>query len=316
MISDADSFNEEGLVELLALVKRRRYAFVTPTPATHARVVARADRKLGSTLTDILGWNLPFNVGETDSELVACLLFANALAMSGGKAHSRVRVSTLRGQYFLHSAFPTRDRNAIFFGPDSYRFADLIANELAGTPLRAGARIADIGIGAGVGAIVAGHMCDRADVYGSDINGAALRFARLNADAAGIKVELSDGSGLAHIPAPLDLITINPPYLVDDDGRAYRDGGGMHGSEVALQLTCEAMPALAPGGRIILYTGSAIVGGHDNLRSALQSAAGSRGCSLSYRELDPDIFGDELSKPQYAAVDRIALVAAILTCER
>ena len=35
------------------------------------------------------------------------------------------------------------------------------------------------------------------------------------------------------------------------------------------------------------------------------------GCSLDYRELDPDVFGEELDRPAYRDVDRIAVVAAI-----
>jgi hypothetical protein len=34
---------------------------------------------------------------------------------------------------------------------------------------------------------------------------------------------------------------------------------------------------------------------------------------LRYRELDPDIFGEELEKQAYADVERIAAVAAIAT---
>ena len=70
---------------------------------------------------------------------------------------------------------------------------------------------------------------------------------------------------------------------------------------------------LAGGGRLILYTGSAIIGGADPLREALASALAVRGCSLRYREIDPDVFGEELDGPAYAEVDRIALVAAIAT---
>lgn len=70
---------------------------------------------------------------------------------------------------------------------------------------------------------------------------------------------------------------------------------------------------LAPGGRVILYTGSAIVRGEDRLRDALEALAGERGLKLRYREIDPDIFGEELEQPAYAGVDRIALIAAVLT---
>jgi hypothetical protein len=37
------------------------------------------------------------------------------------------------------------------------------------------------------------------------------------------------------------------------------------------------------------------------------------GCTLDYREIDPDVFGEELSKPIYADVERIAVVGAVIT---
>ncbi len=43
----------------------------------------------------------------------------------------------------------------------------------------------------------------------------------------------------------------------------------------------------------------------------LRTLAHEHGCMLEYRELDPDVFGEELEHPAYAAVDRIALIAAV-----
>ena len=74
-----------------------------------------------------------------------------------------------------------------------------------------------------------------------------------------------------------------------------------------------SLAALRPGGRLILYTGSAIVAGEDELRGVLEEMAGSRGMALRYREIDPDVFGEELENPEYRDVDRIAVVAAIVT---
>ena len=65
---------------------------------------------------------------------------------------------------------------------------------------------------------------------------------------------------------------------------------------------------LTLGGRLLLYTGSAIVDGRDDLRDALAAAIPDAGCTLDYRELDPDVFGEELERPEYAEVDRIAAI--------
>jgi hypothetical protein len=72
------------------------------------------------------------------------------------------------------------------------------------------------------------------------------------------------------------------------------------------------MDHLKPGGRVILYTGSAIVGGKDALRDALEGEAVRRGFRLDYREIDPDVFGEELAKPQYRDVERIAVIGAVI----
>jgi hypothetical protein len=57
-------------------------------------------------------------------------------------------------------------------------------------------------------------------------------------------------------------------------------------------------------------------GGRDELREALESLSGEAGCALAYRELDPDVFGEELENPAYADVERIAVVGAVLTRPR
>ena len=63
---------------------------------------------------------------------------------------------------------------------------------------------------------------------------------------------------------------------------------------------------------MLLYTGVAIVDGRDALCEALERALPDLGCTLRYREIDPDIFGEELEKPPYADVERIAAVGAVV----
>jgi len=301
-----------ALLGLLAELKAQHHHFVTATPATHARVIARRDRQCASSLRDILGWSLPFGPGVLDPTILAALGAGGMLDDGGSALRSRVRVSFLHGDLYLHSAYPTTAEDAVFFGPDSYRFADLIRDELERAPSRAAAHIVDIGTGAGVGALVAARACPSARLTMTDINWQALRFARINAAAAGVVADTHFGADLAGIPDPIDIALANPPYIIDDAGRDYRDGGAMHGAQVALEMARMACERLAPGGRLILYTGSAIIDGGDPLREALETLAADVGCSMRYRELDPDVFGEELTNPAYADVERIAVVAAIL----
>lgn len=301
---------------LLALQQRLGqlgYRFVTTTPASHARVLRRGGRQEAATLADVFGWSLPFAPGVLADDLRALLRAGGALDEDGPLDRSRVRVSSLGGRNYLHSAYPTTAGDAVFLGPDSYRFADVIAAELAARPPPAGARIVDIGTGAGVGAMTAAALCPTAAVTATDPNESALRLARINAAHAGLTMAFARTSGLAGVAGDFDVALLNPPYIVDGDGRAYRHGGGMHGAELSLELATEALGRLAPGGRAILYTGSAILDGRDPLREALEQAAERHRCAFRYREIDPDIFGEELDEPAYADVDRIAAVEAILT---
>lgn len=305
---------DDALARLLDQLKARGYSFVTPTPASHARVLARPGRTTARDIRDVLGWSLPFDPGMLDAELFKTLLAADALdTLDDGRLHCRFRVSSLDRCLFLHSAYPTDAEDSVFFGPDSYRFAELIRQELHDCPRRPGAQLVDIGAGAGVGAIVAARMCPELQVTMTDINPAALRLARINARAAAVNASYALGRDLDMIDGPVDLALANPPYIIDSAGRDYRDGGDMHGTRVAYDMARAASERLAPQGRFILYTGSAIIEGEDPLRQALQSLADERDCTLRYREIDPDVFGEELAQPQYADVERIALVGAVMT---
>lgn len=304
---------DDRLRDLLLLLRERGYSFVTPTPATHARVIARPEWQEATTIEGILGWSLPYRPGACDPAVEALLDEADAVRHEGTYRRATVRVSRLHEDLFLHSAYPTDDEHSVFFGPDSYRFADLVRAELREYPARPGALVVDIGTGSGVGGIIASRACPGLHVHLTDVNPEALRLARINTLAGGIEAAVHESKTLDAIHGPVDVAMANPPYIIDRDGRLYRDGGAMHGGQVSLNMAVMAMQRLAPAGRMILYTGSAIVRGHDALKAALLTASHDHGCTMRYREIDPDVFGEELDGPAYRDVDRIALVAIVLT---
>lgn len=302
------------LTGLLDQLKSRAYQFVTPTPATHERVIARAPGREGRNLRDALGWSLAFNPAILDPELLATLRAADALVPAGGgRVKSRYRVSSIGGELMLHSAYPTDDKEAVFFGPDSYRFADFIRAELAPCPRHSGTALVDIGTGSGVGAIMAAKARPDLLITMTDINSHALRLAKINAAAAGVEAQYVYCADLDAVEGPVDIVIANPPYIIDPAGRRYRDGGGQHGTLVSYQMAVAALDRLSPGGRLMLYTGSAIIDGEDPLRDALTDLSNQRGCAIRYRELDPDVFGEELDKPAYRDVERIAIVGAVIS---
>jgi len=309
--------NASALHPLGQWLRDSGYRFTTVTPATHARVNARARSAQARSVEDVFGWSRPFRRELLPSNALGWLEAAGAIEASDGLWRSKVRYSTLGDDLYVHSAFPTVAADSVFFGPDTYRFAALISATLATQPARSRGCVVDVGCGTGAGGVVAvraGGMPQRLIL--ADINPAALRYARVNAALAGVDAEYVECDLYSGIDAPIDLIVANPPYLADAQARVYRDGGGAHGSALSLRIVREGLERLVPGGMLVLYTGSCIVQGEDLLRASIADAARDAGAKLAYTEIDPDVFGEELALPGYDDVDRIAVVAAVITTQR
>lgn len=311
----ADESADPALLRLGRALMEAGYRFVTVTPATHGRVNARPDNKSADSVADVVGWSRPFTAALLPSSLVDLMDAAGVLQRDDdGACRSTLRASTLDGSLFFHSAYPTTASDAVFFGPDTYRFAAAISQHLAGTP-RIVRRAVDVGCGAGPGAVVVALARPAAEVLGVDINPAALRLARVNALLAGAtNVRALRSDLLSSVDGEFDLIVANPPYLLDPEERAYRHGGGGMGEGLSLAIVDLAETRLAPGGTLLLYTGSAVCGGVDRFREQASSRLRVAGLDWSYREIDPDVFGEELLEPAYAGTDRIA--AVLLTVQK
>lgn len=310
----------DALLALGRWLQSRDYRFTTVTPATHARVNARAGTARALTLRDIFGWSRSFDPTLLADEILDWLHQADLLSPApDGQLRSKVRFSSLGECLFAHSAYPTTDADAVFFGPDTVRFAALIEAELLRRPMPRGARILDMGCGAGPGGIVAARLTERLaelskpELLLADINARALHYARANAALADVaRVGFAQGDLFAAVSGAFDLIVANPPYLNDSARRTYRHGGGDWGGGLSERIVLEGLPCLKPGGRLLLYTGTAIVQGVDPLLGALRPHLVVLGWSWRYRELDPDVFGEELDEPAYAGAERIAAVALVV----
>lgn len=147
----------------------------------------------------------------------------------------------------------------------------------------------------------------------NDINPAALQMTVVNAACAGIAVKPALGNALRAVQGDFDLIISNPPYLEDAAQRAYRHGGAGLGRALSVRIAEEALGRLVPGGRLLLYTGVAVVGGVDAFLADIQPSLTASQFDWSYSEIDPDVFGEELDQPAYAHVDRIAAVGLTVT---
>ena len=305
---------DRALLQLGQALRGRGYRFTTPTPLTHRRVIARQANRPCS-LADVFGWSRTFLASDVDAGLLGLLREAQALEAAGSGFRCQVRFSTLGDQLFAHSAFPTEGADAVFFGPDTYRFARAIGQLATRLKARAGMRVLDVGAGSGAGGLHAAaslrHVSPQITL--TDINEHALRFCRINAALNDVEpVDIMESDLYANVSGRFDLIVANPPYLVDPLARLYRHGGGALGAALSERIAIQGIERLAPGGSLLLYTGSAIVDGVDALHETLRERLSGHAVRFSYEEIDPDVFGEELESAPYDAADRIAVVAAII----
>jgi len=304
-----------ALVALGCALRAGGYRFVTPTPATHQRVIARRSAAGARNVRDVFGWSLPFRGSVLPGRIFelgeAAAIFQPAPG-EGAKV-STVRFSTLStatGEYlFVHSAYPTTGPNAVFFGPDSYRFAACLARTIW-----KGKRLIDVGCGTGVGGLTLAARVD--EIVLADISPAALELTAVNVRLAGRDapaVTLRESDILTGVDGDADVIISNPPYLVGPEdqqgGRLYRDGGGPLGTDLAARIARSALVRLqGGGGQLLLYTGVPILEGRNVLQDQLEPVLRAGASSWTWEEIDPDVFGEELERPAYQGTERIAVV--------
>jgi hypothetical protein len=300
-------YDPDALLALGQALRQAGYQFTTVTPATHRRVNGRLENAWARDLRGVFGWSRPFREEILPAGMLSLMRSAGVLAEKDGALCAGVRVSSLGERLYFHSAFPTRDEDAVFFGPDTYRYVAALRREME--TLAAPRRAVDIGAGGGPGAIEVAARFPEAQVFAADINERALALtgvnARLNATP---KVEACYSDLLKDLDGAFDLVLSNPPYILDPDKLRYRHGGDMRGAGLSLQIVDAALERLAPGGTLLLYTGIAIVDGRDEFLETIRPRVEAACDTWRYEELDPDIFGGQLDCEGYEDVERIAAV--------
>ncbi|MGZ5920798.1 MAG: methyltransferase [Rhizomicrobium sp.] len=298
------------LVTLGHCLKEDGYRFCTPTPATHARVLTRGQPG-PDLLQDVFGWNKPFSAAGLPEKYQRFLDDRDLFGVASDNRHrAKIRFSSLGPLLLAHSSFPTADADAVFFGPDTYRFANAIQ---AFCDRESGFRprtCVDIGAGTGAGGLFCASLFPGlGDIALLDINARALAFAAANIALNDVKAASPRQSDiLSAWTGPADLIVANPPYLVDASLRAYRHGGGDWGASLSVRILDAALAQLSPQGHLLLYTGSAIVHGQDKFLEAAAPTLEERTIQYRYDQIDPDVFGEELDNWPYDQADRIATV--------
>jgi release factor glutamine methyltransferase len=143
------------------------------------------------------------------------------------------------------------------------------------TALIPGRRVLDLCTGSGFVAIAAAEMgC--ASVTACDTCRHAVRCARSNAAAAGVAVDVRNGSWAEAVDwAPFDVVVANPPYVATppaDDTELIRATAGPSWAwnagpdgRLALDPLCETAPKLLCDGGSLLLVHSAIAGVQQSL---------------------------------------------------
>ncbi|ENX29308.1 MULTISPECIES: methyltransferase [Acinetobacter] len=311
-ILEIQSSQQQALLYLLAFLKQQDYQFTTITPLSHQRILNRKKNEIYKqrTLQDIFGWNLNFKKTDLDSALFALLQEHQLLQVQEDQYLSQVRVSSLDGELFIHSAFPTTQQDAVFFGPDTYRFIYHLKQYIAAQP-HPFKRVVEMCCGTSAAAIsIAQHFPDVNEIRVADLNPKALLYSQINISFAGLNYIHPVQSNLfSNLDGKFELIFANPPYLIDPEQRQYRHGGhALDGCELSFRIIKEGLQRLNFGGHLFLYTGVTVTE-HGNLfLQHLQDLMRQhQNIIWSYEEIDPDIFGEELEQPAYQHVERIAL---------
>jgi len=294
------------------MLKQSGYAFVTISTPSHRRVNGRPGNEKAKDLRGVFGWSRPFNDDLLDAAMLALMREAHLLRRQDGASKSALRASTIDGQLYFHSSFPTVETDAVFFGPDTYRYVQVLHDALE---TQAGARrVVDIGCGAGPGALTIAKALPQAEVWAVDINPQALELTAVNAQLAGAdNIQIAHSDLLRGLEGQFDLIVSNPPFMLDAHQRLYCHGGGEHGEGLSLDIVNSAITRLAPGGSLVLYTCAAIIDGVDVFRTRIAALLETAGFEWSYREIDPDVFSGALGGAGHEHTDRIAAVALIAT---
>ena len=105
--------------------------------------------------------------------------------------------------------------------PTTEALVDAALDRIDGVPMR----IADVGTGSGAIAVALAAKKPNVEIWATDTNADAVELARSNAERLGVadRVHVLHGDLLDPLPAPVDLIIANLPYLPEAEQDARYD---------------------------------------------------------------------------------------------
>lgn len=218
-----------------------------PSPEADARALVRHTLRLSGAALLTRGREL---VSAADQARLAAALRQRA---------ARIPLQHLLGEVEWGGVRLRTDARALIPRPETEWLLHLALEALRE---REAPRVLDVGTGTGALALGLKAARPGAAVTATDLSPEALALARENATLNGLDVAFVEGSLLAGLSGPFDLIVSNPPYLPDTD-RPGADPevrfdpdlalyAGADGLDVARPLTTQAQAALAPGAALLL----------------------------------------------------------------
>jgi release factor glutamine methyltransferase len=209
-----------------------------------------------------LGWDLAHWLAHRDEPADAA--FQTRYARLLARRATREPVAQIRGvQEFWGREFIVSP-DVLTPRPETELLVDVASACLAERPA---ALAVDVGTGSGCIAISLALEHPAVTMHATDISGPALTVAQQNARRHGAgHVRFHEGSYLASVPLPLDLIVSNPPYVADTaapalapEVRVYEPSVALFGGDDGLRdvraLLRAAREALADEGRLVFEMG-------------------------------------------------------------
>jgi release factor glutamine methyltransferase len=241
---------------------------------SRSRTTSSAESPLGSLLIKTERRLAAGGLG--DSRIEADLIWMTALDVGRAELYARLNQVPSPEQASAADALIQRRLRHEFYGielsiapgvliprPDTETLVEEALRVAGGA--REALTIADVGCGSGAIAVaLALHLPDAA-IYAIDTSPRALEITRLNSERHGVvdRIRVCEGDLLDPLPAPVDLIVANLPYVasweiptLDPEIRLYEPrealDGGDNGLDLIRRLLTAAPACLRPSGTALL----------------------------------------------------------------
>lgn len=282
--------------QLGAYLQDSAYDF-PPRSVIDIKRACREGKPSASVEEDLFGWGMEVDRDRIPEQLLQMMGVAEGARL----VKSPVRAARIGGLLCLHTSGPGAAADAVFLGPDTSRYLDVLEQELGNNAKPRS--IVEVGCGSGAAAIWLARRYPDARVVATDVNPAALEFTRLNASLAGVSnIEICRSDVLADVDGTFDLVACNPPFIADAEQRTYRHGGSHFGMELPARIIREGVKRLAGRGRLLMYTASPMRGGKHVISELLADIP------HEVKVIGSGQFDDLLGSDGYDGVDDIATI--------